>query len=91
MRKINWKVRVGNKTFWITFIPAVLLLVQALASIFGYTLDLSQLGDKLIAAIGALFVVLVILGIVNDPTTTGISDSNQALSYKKPKGVKDNE
>ena len=75
---INWKVRIKNKNFWIALIPAVLLLVQVIAAVFGYTLDLGELGDKLLA-------VLTILGIVTDPTTAGIGDSKQALTYETPK------
>ena len=82
---INWKVRIKNKMFWLTLIPAVLLLVQVVASVFGYTLDLGDLGNKLLAVVNALFGVLAMLGIVTDPTTAGISDSTQALTYEKPK------
>ena len=82
---INWKVRIKNKNFWIALIPAVLLLVQVIAAVFGYSLDLGELGDKLLAVVNALFAVLTILGIVTDPTTAGIGDSKQALTYKTPK------
>lgn len=82
---INWKVRIKNKTFWLTFIPAVLLLVQVVAAVFGYTLDLGELGNKLLAVVNALFGVLALLGIITDPTTAGIIDSKQALTYEKPK------
>lgn len=82
---INWKVRIKNKNFWIALVPAVLLLVQVIAAVFGYTLDLGELGDKLLAVVNALFAVLTILGIVTDPTTAGIGDSKQALTYKTPK------
>ena len=82
---INWTVRIKNKTFWLSLIPAVLLLVQVVASVFGFTIDLGDLGDKLIAVVNALFAVLVILGIVTDPTTEGIRDSSQALTYTEPK------
>ena len=82
---INWKVRIKNKNFWIALIPAVLLLVQVIAAVFGYTLDLGELGDKLLAVVNALFAVLTILGIVTDPTTAGIGDSKQALTYEPPK------
>lgn len=82
---INWEVRVKNKTFWLTIIPAVLLLVQVVAAVFGFTLDLGDLGNRLIDVVNAVFAVLVILGVVNDPTTTGVGDSLQALSYKRPK------
>ena len=81
---INWKVRIKNKAFWMAIIPAVLLLVYAVAAVFGITLDLSDLGDKLLAVVEALFVVLAILGIVNDPTTAGVGDSERAMGYEKP-------
>ena len=83
--KINWKVRISNINFWLTLIPAVLLLVQAVGAIFGFTIDLSEIGDKLLVAVNAVFAVLVILGIVNDPTTASLSDSEQAMTYTKPK------
>lgn len=82
---INWTVRIKNKTFWLALIPAVLLLVQVVAAVFGYTMDLSPLGDKLLDVVNALFAVLAILGIVADPTTKGMGDSAQALTYEEPK------
>ena len=82
---INWRVRLKNKTFWLSLIPAGLLLVQVIAAVFGYTLDLGELGNKLLAVVNALFAVLSILGVVTDPTTKGVSDSTQALSYEEPK------
>ena len=83
--KINWKVRIKNKVFWLALIPAVLLLVQVVAAVFGIDLNLDALGDKLIDVVNALFAVLTILGIVEDPTTAGVSDSKQAMEYDKPK------
>lgn len=85
MGNINWVVRLKNKQFWLALIPAILLLIQVVAAVFGYTLDLGDLGNKLIAVVNALFAVLVILGVVVDPTTKGVSDSAQALTYDKPK------
>ena len=85
MSTINWIVRIKNKNFWISLIPAVLLLVQVVAAVFGFTLELGELGDKLLAVVNALFAVLTILGIVTDPTTAGIGDSNLAMTYTKPK------
>lgn len=83
--QINIKVRLKNKAFWIAIIPALLLLVQVIAAVFGYTLNLGELGDKLLAVVNAVFAVLTILGIVVDPTTQGIGDSTQALTYTEPK------
>ena len=83
--KINWRVRIKNKAFWVAIIPAVLILVQVVAAVFGFTLDLGELGNKLLDVVNAAFVVLAILGVVTDPTTAGISDSEQAMTYEKPK------
>ncbi len=82
---INWKVRIKSKTFWVALIPAVLLLVQAVAAVFGFSIDLGELGEKLLVVVNAVFAVLAILGIVVDPTTAGIGDSVQALGYAEPK------
>lgn len=82
---INWKVRFANKQFWLSLIPALLLLIQVVAAVFGYALDLGDLGNRLLAVVNALFAVLALLGIVTDPTTAGVSDSAQAMTYDKPK------
>ena len=82
---INWKVRFANKTFWLSLVPAVLLLVQVTAAVFGYTVDLGELGNRLVAVVNALFAVLAILGVVTDPTTKGLSDSVRAMGYDEPK------
>ena len=82
---INWKVRLASKTFWLALIPALLLLVQAIAAVFGFTLELDGIEARLLDLVNAVFAVLVILGIVNDPTTAGLSDSKLAMSYTKPK------
>lgn len=83
--KINWIVRIKNKAFWVAIIPAILLLIQVVANVFGYNIDLGDLGNKLLEVVNAAFAVLVILGVVTDPTTNGVSDSKQALTYTEPK------
>ena len=81
---INWKVRVKNKAFWVALIPAVILVVQLVAGLFGWGIDLTGISGKLVAIVDAIFVVLTILGIVQDPTTKGIKDSDRALTYEEP-------
>ena len=81
---INWKARFKNKNFWVSFIPAVLLLVQAVLALFGVSIDLGEFGGKLLVVVDALFVVLSLLGVVVDPTTKGIGDSDRALEYDEP-------
>lgn len=82
---INWKVRLKNKNFWLSLIPAVLLLIQVVAAPFGYKWDFGVLGQQLTAIVNAAFAVLAIVGVVTDPTTEGVSDSNQAMGYSDPK------
>ena len=81
---INWMVRVKNKQFWMSLIPALALVVQAVAAVFGWELDFSSLIGKLLAVVDAVFALLVILGIVVDPTTAGVGDSKRALGYQEP-------
>lgn len=82
---INWTVRIKNKSFWLTLIPAVILLVQAVAALFGFQLELEGIQQQILDIVNAAFAVLAVLGIVTDPTTRGIGDSQQALTYNKPK------
>lgn len=82
---INWKVRIKNKAFWLAMIPAVLLLIQQIAGLFGLSMDFSNIQNQLIAIIGTVFSILAILGIIVDPTTKGLTDSDQALTYTEPK------
>lgn len=83
--KINWTVRLKNKAFWVAIIPALLLLIQVVAAVFGFKMELGDMGDKLLAVVNAAFAVLSILGVVNDPTTATLSDSNNAMKYTEPK------
>lgn len=83
---INWKVRLKNKTFWLAIIPAVLLLVQQIVGLFGVVIDFTPLQNQLVTIIGTVFSILAILGIIVDPTTKGISDSKQVLTYTELKG-----
>lgn len=82
---INWKIRMQNKTFWLALVPAFLLLIQAVAQVFNVSLVFTNLNKDLLGVVNALFTVLAIVGVVADPTTKGLSDSTQALTYSKPK------
>lgn len=82
--RINWTVRIRNKQFWAAVVPALALVVQAVAALFGYTLKLDTLVGKILAVIDAVFALLVILGVVVDPTTAGVGDSNRAMTYEEP-------
>lgn len=79
--KINWKVRVLSVKFWLAIVPASLLVIQTVAAVFGYNWDFASLGKELTAVVNAVFALLTIVGVAVDPTTEGVSDSQQALAY----------
>lgn len=82
---INWRVRLKNRTFWMTFIPAVFLLLQGIAELIGINVNLTDYQDRMMDIINAVFVILATTGIVVDPTTEGIVDSRLAMTYTEPK------
>lgn len=73
---INFKLRLQNKTTLIALISAVFLMLQQ----FGL-----HIPSNIQEGVNTLVVILVILGIVTDPTTKGVGDSKQALNYHEPK------
>lgn len=86
---MNLKVRVKNKVFWLTLVPAILVLLKQIAStIMHKELNIEGLSTELQQIIESVFLVLGILGIAVDPTTKGVGDSAQAMTYTEPK--KDN-
>lgn len=79
---INWKVRFRNKTWLITFLSAIIALLYQLLALFGITPTFSQ--DAVITFCMMGIDVLVLLGVIIDPTTSGITDSATALTYTEP-------
>ena len=77
MNKINWSVRLRNKTFWLTLVPLLVLLTQQVG--------LNWVPENWESIFSTVMAILTIVGIINDPTTAGITDSEQALSYYEPK------
>lgn len=87
---INWKVRIKNPVFWAQV--AVAIVAPILAGLGLQWQDMTTwaaFGDALMrAAMNPVIVVSVIVslwGIINDPTTKGLSDSTQAMTYTIPK------
>lgn len=77
---INFKLRLQNKTTLIALISAVFLMLQQ----FGL-----EIPHNIQEGVNTLVVILVILGIVTDPTTKGVADSEQALNYNQPRNDKE--
>lgn len=87
---INWKVRFKNPVFIVQLILAVMTPILAYAGLTAEDLTTwGTLGDLLLSALANPYVVgMVIISVwnaVNDPTTSGVTDSKQALTYEKPK------
>lgn len=80
--KINWKVRLKNPVFWLTVIPAVIALVYTVLGLFGVVPTISE--DTLVNAVTAIISALTTIGVLIDPTTKGVGDSDRALTYEEP-------
>lgn len=80
--KINWKLRLMNKTTLTALAAAVLSLVYILLGVFGVVPGVTQ--SQALDTVAAGLNILALLGIVTDPTTAGFSDSERALGYKVP-------
>ena len=61
---INWTVRLKNKAFWLALIPSLLLLVQQLAAVCGFTLDLTGQQKQLTGLAGSVYTLLALAGAV---------------------------
>lgn len=85
MTKINWKVRVKNVYFWISLISAMFVLISEILPLFNVIVDLTEIEARILDCVRSLFTVLAIVGVVNDPTTSGLNDSNLAMTYEVPK------
>ncbi len=91
MNKINWKIRFKNPVFYMQLILAVLTPVLAYMGLTVKDLTTwAAVGNVLLQAVSNPYVLALVLvsvwNAVNDPTTTGISDSANALTYDKPNG-----
>ncbi len=86
--KINWKVRLKNPAFWVTVIPALITVIYAVLALFDVVPGVAE--ETLVNGFMAVMSVLATLGIVVDPTTKGLNDSDRAMNYDEPGGGADN-
>lgn len=87
--KINWKVRFKNPTFWVQVAIAIVVPILAyLGMSWDEMTTWSALGGIFVEAVkNPVIIVSVIVSVwnaINDPTTSGLSDSTQAMSYDEP-------
>lgn len=85
MNKINWKVRVKSKVFWVSLLPLLVVLGQQVFGWFGVKVPADVINHEALSLINTVFLILGLLGVVNDPTTEGIIDSSQAQKYTEPR------
>ena len=74
---INWKLRLQNKATLIALLGSIFLMAQQ----FGL-----EIPKNIQDGVNTFVYILVLIGVVNDPTTAGISDSKRALEYSEPNG-----
>lgn len=88
--KINWKVRLKNPVFWVGLAVAIVLpILTSLGMSWEDMTTWAALGSALLQAVKNPVILVSVLvsvwNLINDPTTKGLSDSAQALTYDKPK------
>ena len=81
--KINWKVRIRHRQFWVALISAFVLIANHVASLFN--VDITLVSAKIQQLLESLLLLLALFGIIIDPTTAGVKDSSQAMVYVKPR------
>lgn len=79
---MNLKVRLKNKTFWLTAIPATITFIYTILSLFDVVPGISE--ATLVKLATMVISALSVLGVFVDPTTAGIRDSQRAMGYLTP-------
>ena len=85
--KLDWTVRFKNKTWLLAFLGTIVAFIYQILGMFNIVPPISEANVTQI--IGIVVNLLVAVGVVLDPTTAGVSDSQQALEYTEPR--KENE
>jgi phi LC3 family holin len=86
---INWRVRLKNRTWVIAFVSQIMIVAQVILegmNMLGWTsVRLSdEIQNEVLMLVNSIFIILSMLGIVQDPTTKGIKDSERAMTYNEP-------
>ena len=80
--KVNWKIRFKNKLWLMSFISAMAAIVYTVFDVLGIFPNLTE--ASMLRLADAVLLILSLLGVVIDPTTAGINDSNRACGYEEP-------
>ena len=80
--KINWKVRFKNKVFLTSFISLIVGFIFSMLALFDVYPRVTQ--SLIMQIVDQCLTFLGLIGVIIDPTTAGIDDSNRAMSYEEP-------
>lgn len=78
--KINWALRLKNRAWLAALLATVTSFVFDLLALFGVTPPVGE--ENVLSAISALLTVLAALGVVIDPTTPGVRDTDEVMEEK---------
>lgn len=81
--QINWKLRIKNKVTLTAIVLGVIGIVYKVLAMLGIVPPISE--NDVVEVVMLVIELLVLLGVVVDPTTAGVSDSQQAMNYEKPR------
>ena len=82
MNKINWRVRFKNKTWLFMFLSLIIGFVYGLLRLFDVYPPVTE--NQIVNAVNQVLTFLGLVGVLVDPTTAGIGDSERALGYDVP-------
>lgn len=85
--RINWKVRIRNKTWLMSFIALIITFVYDLLAMLDIVPPVTE--DWLVSIAQTILKLLAALGVVIDPTTDGAGDSDRAMLYDSPGHLQD--
>lgn len=80
--KVNWKVRFKNKVWLGSFCSLIIGFVYSLLAMFDVFPMVTQ--NLIIQLLNQILTFLGLIGVIVDPTTAGVNDSNRAMSYDEP-------
>ena len=80
--KLNWKVRFKNKVWLGSFLSLIISFVYSMLALFDVYPAITQ--NLVTQLVNQVLAFLGLIGIIIDPTTAGINDSNRAMSYEEP-------
>ena len=79
---MNWKVRFKNKLWLSSFIAAIINFIYTILGMFDVAPEVTQ--NSLMNVVNAILMMLSLTGVIIDPTTSGINDSDRAMTYEVP-------